>query len=331
MKVLVTGGTGFLGRAVCQGLLARGHQVTSLSRHSDPELEARGVVCLKVDLRHREGVMNACRGQDLVVHTAARAGIWGPPQEYAAINLEGTRHVLEGCLAHGVPRLVYTSSPSVTFEGGGHAGADESLPYARRFLTPYQKTKAAAEQMVLEAHGRRGLSTLALRPHLIWGPGDPHLVPRVVAAARAGRLWQVGDGQNLVDLTYIDSAAHAHVLAADRVGVEGFGGRAYFINGGPPVKLWAWIGELLQRVGAPPVRRRLSYGAAYRLGAALEWLHAGLGLAGEPRMTRFLAAQLAHHHYYDTTAARRDLGYEPLVSMEEGLDRLVEWLRATGS
>jgi len=231
-----------------------------------------------------------------------------------------------------VTRLVYTSSPSVTFDGHDAVNANESLPYPARYETSYAETKAEAERTVLQADGRDGLHTVALRPHLIWGPGDPHLIPRVVAAARAGRLMQVGDGRNRVDITYVDNAVTAHVQAADCLGPEGRAhGHAYFISDGHPVELWPWINDLLERLGVPRVRRTVSMRTARAIGAVLETVYRVLHLPGEPRMTRFVAAQLGTSHYYDLTAARRDFGYEPTVGMEEGLERLVRWLQARGS
>jgi nucleoside-diphosphate-sugar epimerase len=205
---------------------------------------------------------------------------------------------------------------------------DESLPYPDRFECAYARTKARAEKMVLEAHGQKGLCTISLRPHLIYGPGDPHLIPRVLQRAREGRLFQVGDGTNRVDLTFVDNAAQAHILAGDRI--QTAGGRAYFLSDGEPVTLWPWIAGVLEEVGIPPVRRSLSFGMARALGLLMEGLYTLLRLPGEPRMTRFVASQLATSHWFDISASRRELGYEPQVSGAEGTRRLIEWIRAGG-
>ncbi|MHB2019780.1 MAG: NAD-dependent epimerase/dehydratase family protein [Candidatus Xenobia bacterium] len=321
MKVLVTGGAGFLGRGIAEHLLSRGEQVAVLVRRP---VDLKGAEIVRADITDREATIQACQGRDLVFHVAAKAGIWGDPQEYQRCNVEGTRNVLEGCRQGGVQRLVYTSSPSVTFDGTDAVNADESLPYANRFECTYAETKAQAERMVL---AETAFLTTALRPHLIWGPGDPHLIPRLVAAAKAGRLMQVGDGTNQVDITYIENAVMAHVQAGDRLTV---GGRAYFISHGNPVTLWPWINDLLRRLGIPPVTRSIPLGVARRLGSALETTWRLLRLKGEPRMTRFLASQLATTHTYNIAAARRDLGYEPRVSNEEGMEHLLSWLRTRG-
>lgn len=314
---------GFLGRYIVEQLLDRGDQARILARGTYPELSAAGVECFRGDIRDAEDVAKACEGVDIVFHVAAVAGIWGAWDYYYGVNTLGTRHVLEGCRRHGVGRLVYTSSPSVTFDGGDQAGVDESTPYPQRWLCHYPHTKALAEQEVLAASGTGGLLTCALRPHLVWGPRDPHLVPRLVERARRGQLRRVGDGINRVDMVYVENAALAHVLAADRL-VPGspVPGRAYFISQGEPVNCWSWIDELLELHGLPPVRRSISFAMAWRIGAICEAVGKLLRWKREPRMTRFLAAQLAKDHYYDIGRAREDFGYSPRVSTAEGMRRL---------
>jgi nucleoside-diphosphate-sugar epimerase len=269
----------------------------------------------------------ACRGIDCVFHVAALAGIWGPWKDYYATNVLGTKNVIAACQSADVPRLVYTSSPSVTFAGRDQCGIDESAPYPTRWLANYPRSKALAESTALEADGERGLLTCALRPHLIWGPRDQHLIPRLIARARAGQLRQVGDGQNLIDAVYVENAAAAHLLAADALQPGSpVCGNAYFITNGEPVNCWDWINEILALADLPPVKRRISFRAAYAAGAVLEGLWTLLGRTEEPRMTRFLAAQLATSHYFDISAARRDFGYEPRVTMAQGMERLKTWL-----
>ena len=323
MHALVTGASGFLGRCVVEQLVARGDRVRALVRRDDPELAKLGVEIVLADLSEMHKVIEACAGVDAVFHVAGKAGIWGPWQEFFAANVLGTAHILEGCSEHGVRRLIYTSSPSVTFDGGDQCGVDESAPYPTDWLTFYPQSKALAEQAVLAANGRDGLLTCALRPHLIWGPRDRHLIPRLLDRARRGKLRQVGDGKNLVDITYIENAARAHLQAADAL-LPGspVAGRAYFISQGTPVNCWAWINEVLALAGLPADSKSVSAKTTYRLGAACEIVYRLLPFLGEPPMTRFLAAQLSHSHYFDISAARRDFGYEPLVSTAEGMERL---------
>lgn len=327
---LVTGGTGFLGRHLVERLLGAGRAVTVLGRTEPRDLVARGVRFVRASLDDATAVRAACAGVETVFHVAARVGVWGRYDEFFRTNVLGTRALLDGCRAHGVRQLVYTSTPSVVYNGNDLAGVDESLPLTTSCPSPYPLTKAVAERDVLAAHSP-SLRTIALRPHLIWGVGDPHLVPRVLARARAGRLRIIGSGRNRVDMVHIENAVDAHLLAEralrDPNAPAAAGGRAYFITNGDPVVLWEWINQLLAALGEPPVRRRLSLAAARAIGATCEVAWRVLPLAGEPPMTRFIAAELAKDHWFDITAARRDLGYTPRVSMAAGTAVLIEYLR----
>jgi 2-alkyl-3-oxoalkanoate reductase len=326
--VLVTGGTGFLGRAIVDRLLSQGRPVAVAARTPAPDLQARGVRFIRVSLDDAVGVREACRGMRAVFHVAAKVGVWGRRADFFRANVLGTRAVIDGCRIHGVGRLIHTSTPSVVYNGRDLAGVDESLPLTTRCPSYYPLTKAAAEAEILAAHGP-ALRTVALRPHLIWGPGDPHLVPRLLARARAGRLRIVGEGRNRVDMVHVENAADAHI-AAERclAGDAPAGGKAYFITNGEPVVLWDWINGLLAALGEAPVTRRISLRAATALGFACEAAWSLLPLPSDPPMTRFVAAELAKDHWFDISAARRDLGYAPRVGMEQGTSELVRSLRS---
>lgn len=330
MRALVTGGGGFLGLYIVERLVQRGDVVRSFSRGSYPRLEELGVEQIRGDVRDAAAVANACTDVDVVFHTAALPGIWGPWKRFHAINTLGTENVVAGCRKRGAAKLVYTSSPSVIYDGRPHENVDESYPYAepRQFLCHYPHTKMLAERAVLAANDG-SLSTTALRPHLIWGPRDNHLIPRLIRRAKSGRLRRVGDGANRISMTYVENAAAAHLQAADALGRgTACAGRAYFINEPRPVNLWDWIDELLQRAGIPPVRKQISAAAAWKVGAVFEGIYRGLFLPGEPPMTRFLASQLSSSHYYSIAAAQRDFGFTPPVSTEEGTAKLEPELRA---
>jgi len=323
VNALVTGAGGFLGLYIVEQLVARGDRVRTLCRGSYGELDALGVETVKADLRDREATVAACRDVEVVFHAAGVAGIGFDWRHFHGINTLGTQHVVEGCRRHGVRRLVYTSSPSVTFDGGDQQGVDESAPYPSSWLCPYPHTKALAEQHVLAANGTEGLLTCALRPHLIWGPRDRHLIPRLLDRARSGRLRRVGDGTNLVDMIYVENAATAHLQAADALGPDSpVAGRAYFISQGEPVNCWQWIDEILALAGIPPVGKSISLSAAWKVGTVFETVYKLLRLKSEAPMTRFLAAQLGTSHYFDITRARKDFGYEPTVTTAEGMRRL---------
>lgn len=324
MRILVTGGGGFLGQALCRGLVERGHQVLSFNRGNYPALAALGVGQIQGDLADANAVSHAVAGVDAVFHNAAKAGAWGSYDSYFQANVVGTRNVIAACQAHGVGKLVYTSTPSVTHRATHPVeglGADQ-VPYGEDFQAPYAATKTIAEQEVLAANSP-ALATVALRPRLIWGPGDAQLVPRLAERARQGRLRIVGDGQNKVDTTYIDNAAQAHFDAfAHLAPGAACAGKAYFISNGEPLEMEELLNKLLAAAGAPAVHKHISFKAAYRIGALCEKAWPWLRLPGEPPLTRFLAEQLCTPHWYSMAPAKRDFGYMPKVSIEEGLRRL---------
>ena len=327
MKALVTGGGGFLGGAIVSRLLARGDEVRSFARGSYLDLTTLGVEVRRGDLADKFAVAEAVRGCDVIFHVAAKAGIWGAHEEYYRTNVVGTQNVLAACHQSGVRRLVCTSSPSVVFDGRNVEGIDESAPYAKYFLTAYPRTKAIAEKLVLEADSAE-VATVALRPHLIWGPGDRHLVPRILARARTGKLRRIGHEENKVDSVYIDNAADAHILAADRLAPGSpIAGKAYFITNDEPLPLWDLVNRILAAAGLPPVTRSIPAPVAYAAGWLYESVHGLLGLKDEPAMTRFLARELSTSHWFDISAAKRDLGYQPRVSIDEGMRRLEQWLK----
>ncbi len=322
MTVLVTGGGGFLGGAIVRKLLARGVRVRSFTRTAYPWLADLGVEQCHGDLADAGAVARAAAGCDAVFHVAAKAGVWGRHADYHATNVVGTESVVAACRAHGVRKLIHTSTPSVVHGGAGHAGADESAPIPRRHEAAYPATKSAAEKLVRAANGP-GLATVALRPHLVWGPGDPHLVPRVLARARAGTLRRIGTADVLVDVTYVDNAADAHLRALDRLAPgAACAGRAYFVTDGAPVELWAFLNRVIVLAGLPPVTRSVPLWRARLAAGAVERLYKVLRIAAEPPLTRFVVSQLGTPHWFDISAARRDLGYAPRVTVEEGLRRL---------
>lgn len=329
LTALVTGGGGFLGRAVVEQLRARGDAVRALARGRYPELEALGATAVQADLAGAEDLAPHLDGVDVIFHVASKTGVWGPRAEFFQTNVEGTRRLLDAARRAGVRRFVYTSSPSATFDGRDAEGATEAdCPYPAHFEAPYPESKAVAEKMVLDANSAE-LSTVALRPHLIYGPRDPHIVPRLIARRRQGRLRQVGDGANKVGITYVDNAAQAHLLAADRLEPgAACAGKAYFITDAEPIVLWPWINELLVAVGEQPVRGAVSVGTAVTAGRLLQWAWGTFGLSGEPPMTPFVAKELASSHWYDLRGARDDLGYVPAVSGAEGFARTVAYFKA---
>ncbi len=311
IKALVTGAGGFVGRALVARLRREGWEVRGFSRRLSP---------IQGDVRDVRSLRQAVRGVDVVFHAAAKVGLWGRRADFESVNVRGTANVLEACRAEGVSKLVFTGSPSVVFDGGDVAGVNESAPYPARFDSLYSETKAAAERLVLAAHSPE-LRTVSLRPHLVWGPGENHLVSRIVARGRAGRLRRIGGTNELIDATWVDDAAEAHWLAAQRPS-----GKAYFISSGDPRPLWEVVNAILAAHGLPAVAASIPRAAALAAAWACEAAYGLLGVEKEPPLTRFLVHQLSTAHWFDISAARRDLGYRPRVTLAEGAERLKEWV-----
>ncbi len=332
MKVLVTGAGGFLGGAITRQLVGRGDTVHSFSRRHYAELEALGVIQFRGDLGSATAVALAAEGCDAVFHVAAKAGSWGAYEDYHRTNVRGTEHVLAACRQHGIGDLVYTSSPSVVVHTGDMEGVDESAPYPEHFEAHYPESKSHAERLVLAASCDE-LHNSALRPHFIWGPRDTSILPRLIQRSRAGQLRRIRGPEKLVDVTYIDDAARAHLLAMDSLRAGGtsarrVAGKAYFISSGQPIPLWEMIDHLLVAVGEPKVTRSVSPRAAFLAGWVLEKLHTILGREDEPRMTRWVARVMTTAHWFDISAAKNDFGYSPSVSLDDGLEHLAAWHRA---
>ena len=323
MKVLVTGGGGFLGQAIVRQLLRRGDTVSVINRSAYPEHEAMGVTCHRGDIADAQAVLKAVDGVDAVIHVAAKAGPGLYAPDFVAANVVGTGNVLDACRHHGVRYLVHTSSPSVVHGGGDIDGGDESLPYPDHFAAPYPATKAEAEKMVLAASDTT-LLTCALRPHLIWGPGDNQLLPRLIEKNRAGRL-RLPAPEKLIDTVFIENAARAHVLALDNLtGVATAAGKAYFISNGEPLPVHDILSRLLDAYGETPKIRTVPRGVAMAVATVVEGIWRLLRKRSDPPLARFVVEHLATAHWYDLSAAKNDLGYEPQVSIAEGLERLSE-------
>ena len=326
--ILVTGGGGFLGTAIVKDLLAHGYRVRSFSRKTYSHLEAMGVHCVTGDVSVSADVEEAVRGVDAVIHAAAFASVWGRYEAFYKANVLGTRHVLGAMKASGVKYLVYTSSPSIVFDGDSIEGADESLPYASKNLAFYPATKKIAEKEVRSSIGD-DFFAVCLRPHLIWGPHDPHFFPRLKAKALAGKLKQVGNGTNRVDTIYVENAARAHRQALEALFVNSnLSGRVYFLGQESERRCWDFVGDLVDAAGARPVSGKVPLWLAYSLGAVFEFVYGLFGIFdSEPPMTKFMALQLAKSHYFSHAHAHRDFGYEPVVSYEEGMKALKQWAK----
>ena len=326
MKIVVTGGGGFLGSAVCRQLLERGDQVTAFQRSANDELEKLGVRIIQASITDAGRLNSALKGADAVIHTAAKAGLSVQYNDFFYPNVTGTENVIAACHKNNIHNLVFTSSPSVTHADGDIESGDESLPYADHYKSPYPATKALAEQMVMAANGPE-LHTVSLRPHLIWGPGDNHLLPHLLERAKSGRLKLPGPDK-LIDTVYIDNAARAHLLALDRLATdpEIVGGKTYFISNDEPRTQRQIIGGLLKAAGLEVDIQPISPRLAIDAGTVLETTWKILRLKSDPPLTRWSAEHLSTAHWYDISAAKRDLGYAAEISITEGMKRLAATL-----
>jgi nucleoside-diphosphate-sugar epimerase len=327
MMALVTGGGGFLGGAIVRRLIENGYSVRSLSRNRYPKLDRLEVEVRQGNITSPRAVSEACEGCDIVFHVAAKVGTWGRYRDYYNVNVRGTHNIIRACRSLGIGRLVYTSTPSVIFNGEDMEGVDETIPYPPSYKAPYPKTKAIAEAAVLAANDAR-LATAALRPHLIWGPDDSHLIPGILNRGSRGRLFRIGSQPRFVDFTYVDNAAEAHLLAAERLwpGSE-IAGKAFFISDGSPIPLWDFVNRVLKCADLQPVNRSVNQWLAYSAALFYELVYSALSLEREPPLTRFLVDELATAHWFDISSASRLLGYHPRISTEEGFERLTHWIR----
>lgn len=373
IKRLLTEKSTFTENTSSENIISEDLRIISFSRKFYPHLQELGVTQLQGDLANPNSLKQAMKMFSnnpspkikVVFHVAALASMWECrsdfyrsedyrffSSDFYRINVLGTKNILDFCQENQIEQLIYTSSPSVVFGKNqeGLAGVDESTPYppAEDYLSFYARSKSMAEQLVLKTARLGKLQAVALRPHLIWGPGDPHLLPQVVARARRGKLRLIGDGKNQVDITYIDNAVESHLRAwqtlSNPLTAKAANGKAFFIGDKSPVYLWRFINQVLEIYGIPPlvveenaqdnikrescrtsskVKNGLSVSSAYRIGYILEKICLGLGaFRVEPPLTRFLALQLGTSHYFNHHQAESLLGYHPLVSLEEGLAKL---------
>jgi nucleoside-diphosphate-sugar epimerase len=330
MKLFITGGGGFLGKAIVQQLSCDDHDLVTYSRKIYLEFNQLRVHQKKGCITDYDTLKKAMKGCEAVFHVAAKTGTWGKKEDFYRTNVEGTKNVIKACRELKIRHLIFTSSASVVYRGKNSEGHDESLPYPKKYNAYYPETKAISEQFVLAANDDQ-LKTVCIRPHLIWGPNDPHFLPRLIERSKKGKLRALGQSPHLVDCTYIENAARAHVLALqqlvrDSAKVEG---KTYFISQDEPIPVNEFINKMLASAGCEPVTKHLSPKVAYLAGWLLEKLHRALGISAEPLITPFLAQQLSTAHWYDISAAKKDFNYRIEVSIKQGMERLKKSLSTT--
>jgi len=331
MKILVTGGLGFIGFRLVQNLIDQGHEVHALGRTQNPPKTKliHGLHYHSHDLSSSVLLADWFQETDTVFHVAAKAGVGGRFTEYLDANVVSTEKLLEASKQAKVKRFIYTSTPSVVFTKLPIRNGKESLPYSTENFSPYATTKALAEKSVLRADERSGMRTIALRPHLVWGAGDPHLLPRVIARHKARKFKIVGNGKNKVDLTHVDNVVHAHLCALESMLLDpSLGGKSYFIGQDEPVFLWEWLNQIFSEMGLPILEKSVSFKTAYQLGSIIEKIWGGLRIKSDPPMTRFVACQLAQDHWFSSDAAQKDLNYQPILTMDQALEKTLPWFKS---
>ena len=329
VNILVTGGSGFLGRALTHRLADSGYKVGAVSR-SPSDMVHPNIENIQADITKPDTLPENLNGCDVVFHTAAKAGIWGNYNSYYRTNVDGTRNIIDLCHRYGIPKLILTGSPSAVYQPGDNEGINERSPYPAKYLCAYSKSKAIAERLVLEADNN-GISTLSLRPHLIWGPGDQHLIRRILHRRKQGKLRRIGPYNKKIDTIFIENAVDAHIIAYHRLSESSeISGKSYFVSDDSPIPLWDMIDRICESGGLPPVEQHMSLPTARITAIVSEWIYKLLNLDGEPLLTRFLVNELITAHWFDTSAAKQELGYKPSVSIDEGFEKLQKWLREEG-
>lgn len=322
-KVLVTGAGGFLGSFIVRDLFNKGtYEIYTFSRKSYKNLEQYNVTQIQGDLQNPQDLLMATKGMDAIIHCASQVGMWATYETFYNTNFLGTKNIVDAAIINQVPKFIHTSTPSVAFGNESLCNVDESTPYPKKYYSYYAQTKALAEQYVLSKKSPT-FSVVAIRPHLIFGPGDLNLVPRVIDSAKKGKLKIVGDGENLVDVTYVENASEVHLIALEKLSpTASMNGKAYFLGQGP-IKLWDFTNDILKRSEMKPITKKIPLFVCYAIGFLIE---CSLKLIGKydihPPMTRFVAMQLGMSHYYDHKALYKDFDYTPRYSIQEGLDRL---------
>ena len=323
MKILITGATGFLGGALARRLHSMGWDVTALGRNARrlDQLENEGMRAFQLDLKDKSAMTAACKDQEIVFHCAALPSPWGNFEAFYQANVIGTRNVIRGCEENKVKRLVYVSTPSLYFGYSSRMNVKETdaLPEP---VSNYAATKILAEQELDQAF-EKGLATIVIRPRAIFGPGDTVIFPRLIPRLQSGRLPIFGDGENIVDLTYIENVVDALLLCAESPASTL--GKKYNISNGESVKLWKLIERICKELNLPTPKRKISYQTANAAASVLEFIYTLIPTQPEPPLTRISVSMMANSTTLDITAAKNELGYQPKVSVDEGFDLFMKW------
>ena len=335
---VVTGGGGFVGRHLVSSLLQRGDRVRVLDVADPRDLQAAlpGAEIVRVDITDAKAVREACEGAGAVFHNASLVHTKQNKADFVwNVNYGGTENVFAACQDLGIGKFIYVSSGSVVYDGKNIINGNESLPYAESNQAPYAHSKVQAEKMILARNGEGGVATTAIRPHVIFGPGDTRFLPAVLEHARSGRLRvQVGLGVWLSDYTYVQNLVDSLLLADERLSLDSpVAGSAYFITNGEPMAFWEFVRRVLARLGLPPIRAKIPKEIPYAIAAIKEGIDTLRGgtISPEDGLTRFAIRYMCTHHFFSIEKARRELGYDSKVSIDEGIEITCRHLEETGA
>ncbi|WP_372654254.1 NAD-dependent epimerase/dehydratase family protein [Halobacteriovorax sp.] len=323
MKILVTGAGGFLGYYIARDLKNLGHDVYNFSRSHHKDLDEINVETRAGNLNDPSSIGRALEGIEAVFHVAGKVAMWGKWDDFYQTNTIGTQNLVNACIEKRIKKFIYTSTPSVVFGSGDIENGNEGLDYPKEFLSLYAKSKMLAEKYVLEKNSNDFL-TCAIRPHLIFGPRDKNIIPRLLEASKKGKLKKIGNGENLVDIIYVENAAKAHIQAFESISSDSpVAGSAYFIGQEEPVKLWDFINTILRAHGQDSITKSISIKSAYVVGSIIEFILKVFRIWNvHPPMTRFVALQLGKSHYFSHSKAKSDFGYSPVISTDEAIARI---------
>lgn len=327
MKIIITGATGFLGNHLVKAFIQQGHEVISIGRNPSKgrKLQEIGSYFYQTSLENIENnkeVASIFKNTDVIVHSAAFSSPWGKKEEFAQSNIIGTQKILELAIKYKVKRFIHISTPSLYFKFKDEINISESTPLSPPFASLYTESKYEAEKLVDAAHQKNGLFTITLRPRGIFGPGDDALLPRLIKVAGSKGLPTIGNGQNIIDLTYVSNVVHA--VEKSILAPELCNGQKYNITNDESIHLWTFLNELLHKLQIKPSKVKIPYFVAYYYAFILEFIHTYF-INGEPKLTRYTVGLLSKNQTLNIEKAKIELGYTPKVSMKEATVQVLEW------
>jgi len=324
MKSLVTGGTGFLGKRLALRLVELGHEVSVIGRNERVglDLEESGINFIKADLKDTNEITEACKNQDYVFHCGALSSPWGKYQDFYNTNVLGTKNIIQGCQKHKIKRLIYVSTPSIYFDFTDKFNISENTPLPENPVNDYAKTKLMAEKKIDKAFNE-GLPVITIRPRGIFGPGDTSILPRLIKANNNRFIPVIEHRKVLVDITYVDNIIEALLLCIDSP--EYTLGKKYNITNGEPVLLYDFLENVITKLGYKFNPKTLSFNEAYKIAGLMEFISRTLLFGKEPALTQYTVGILARSQTLDISSAKRELGYVPKISINDGVDELIRW------